>query len=348
MKVSLITYHDEDNYGAILQTYATYNALKKLNVDVEIIDYRMQHKQSLLSLLLFAIRRYRHQSFRNKYFDSRTRIYNSLDELRADPPISDCYIVGSDQTWNPEISKEHALAYFLDFGGDKVRRVSYAASIGLDQWKEDTNAPTEKVKRALAKFHSVLVREKQAVEICKSIFDIEAHQVVDPVLLFNDYSELIGNYNTEKGKMVIYKLINNQDFYNKSKIIADYFEMHRVSVGSIRKLKGIRCPYPESVENWVKQFATAELVFTDSFHGTILSLLYHKPFVVYVGDPKRVSRLTSILSEVGLLNRICTADDSVEHLIEVAKSPVDWSYVDKKINSIRLTSFDKLRAALFD
>lgn len=348
MKVSLITYHDEDNYGAILQAYATYKALISIGVEAEVIDFRMPHKQNLLSKIIFSLRRYRHQSFRSKFLDRRTRIYNSLEELRSDPPKSDCYLVGSDQTWNPEISQEHAMTYFLDFGEDNVKRISYAASIGLDQWKEDRNAPTEKVKIALAKFNSILVREKQAVEICKNVFNVEAQQVVDPVLLFNSYPELTGYYKTETGKMVVYKLIKNMDFYNKSKIIADHFDMHRVSVGSVRKLKGIQCPYPESVDNWVKQFATAELVFTDSFHGTILSLLYHKPFVIYVGDPKRVSRLTSILSEVGLLDRICTSDHSAEHLIKVAKSPIDWGFVDQRLLALREKSYEMLKVAIYE
>ena len=138
------------------------------------------------------------------------------------------------------------------------------------------------------------------------------------------------------------------DFYNKSQIIADYFDMHRVSVGSVRKLKGIRCPYPESVDKWGKQFATAALVFTDSFHGTILSLLYHKPFVIYVGDPKRVSRLTSILSEVGLLDRICTSEHSADYLIRVANRPIDWNSVDKRLLELREKSFEMLKAAIYE
>lgn len=348
MKVSLITYHDEDNYGAILQAYATYKVLKEIGLDAEIIDYRMPHKQNLLSKIVFALRRYRHQRFRKRYFDKRTQIYTCLEELRANPPESDCYIVGSDQTWNPEISKEHAMAYFLDFGEDNIKRLSYAASIGLSQWVEDKNAPTETVKNALAKFHTVLVREQHAVKICNDSFGIKAQQVIDPVLLFKSYPELTGNFEIERGKMVVYKLIKNMDFYNKSKIIADKFNMHRVSIGSVRRLKGIKCPYPESVDKWVKQFATSELVFTDSFHGTILSLLYHKPFVIYVGDPNRVSRLSSILSEVGLEDRICTSEHSSDYLIKIAKNPIDWDFVDRRLSELRDESIRILKASIYE
>lgn len=346
MKVSLITYHDEDNYGAILQSYATYKMLNELGYDAEIINLHMPHKQPLFNKLVFALRRFRHNSFRKKYFKKTTRLYTSLEELRKDPPQSDCYIVGSDQTWNPEISKEYALAYFLDFGVNDVRKITYAASIGLNEWEENPYAPTEKVKSLLAKYHKILVREKRAVEICKETFGVDAEQVIDPVLLFPSYPEFTGNYKIEAGKMVVYKLIKNMDFYNKSELIANAMGLHRVSVGSVRRIKGAKCPYPQSVDKWVKQFATAELVFTDSFHGTIISLLYHKPFVIYMGNPKRVGRLYSILSAVGLEDRICTSEHPLEHLIEVAKRPIDWDAVDGKIELMRRESIVKLKEAL--
>ena len=346
MKVSFITYHDEDNYGAILQAYATYKILNELGYDAEIINLHMPHEQTIVSKFVFALRRFRHNAFRKKYFTKTTRIYTTLEELRKDPPKSDCYIVGSDQTWNPEISKEYALAYFLDFGRDDIRRISYAASIGLSNWEESPYAPTEKVKSLLKKYHRILVREDRAVEICKDVFGVEAQQVVDPVLLFPNYPEFTGEYKVEAGKMVVYKLIKNMDFYNKSELIANAFNMHRVSVGSVRRIKGAKCPYPQSVDKWVKQFATAELVFTDSFHGTIISLLYHKPFVIYMGDPKRVGRLYSILSAVGLEDRICTFEHSLEHLLDVAKRPVDWEAVDRKIEVMRKHSINLLKEAL--
>lgn len=346
MKVSLITYHDEDNYGAILQSYATYKMLNELGYDAEIIDFRMRHIQPLFNRLVFAIRRIRHNVFRKKWLNKRTRVYNSVAELRKDPPLSDCYLVGSDQTWNPCISKDNALAYFLDFGPETIRRVSYAASFGNDKWEDSIYAPTSVVRNILCKYHKVLVREDKAVDICKEVFNVDAQQVLDPVLLFSSYPELTGKYTIEKGKMIVYKLINNEDFYMKSALIADSLGMHRLSLGSVRRIKGAKCPYPESVDKWVKQIATSELVFTDSFHGTIVSLLYHRPFVIYVGDPNRVGRLSSILKVVGLEDRVCSPKDSLNILLETAKRKIDWSMVDRTINDLRLISIQKLKDAL--
>lgn len=347
MKVSLLTYHDEDSYGAILQTYATYKKLQELCEKVELIDLRFTHLDSLLSKLVFCIRRIKHNYFRYKHFN-RTRTYRSLEELRKNPPTSDCLIVGSDQTWNPEISKELAMAYFLDFGDKDIKRISYASSIGLNDWKEDQYAPTRDVANALKRFDHILVRENKVVEICKEKFGVDSTRVCDPVLLYPNYDELTGRYDIDKSKMVLFKLVNQEDFYIKSKQIAEKLGYYCVSIGSVRQINGIKCPYPQSINAWVRQIASSSLVFTDSFHGTVLSLLYHKQFVVYVSNYSRVVRIVSLLEEVGLAGRICSPEDNIEHLIEVVSAPIDYNEVDKKMKLWRDFSINQLKKALYD
>ena len=105
MKVSIITYHDEDNYGATLQAYATYRAVKELGYTPEIINLHMAHRESIPSKIVFSLKRYRFNRFRSKFMPNKTRIYKSLQELQKMPPKSNVYLVGSDQTWNPVISK---------------------------------------------------------------------------------------------------------------------------------------------------------------------------------------------------------------------------------------------------
>lgn len=347
MKVSLITYHDEDNYGAILQTYATYRAVESFGFEAEIINLHLPHNQGIISGLVFSLKRKRFNNFRNKYFKKITRLYTSIEELRENPPSSDCYLVGSDQTWNPLISKENAMAYFLDFGDDNIKRISYASSFGLNEWQESKYAPTESVKKALKRFQKLLVRENRALDICKETFGVDANQVVDPVLLFSNYEELTGPINeVVRNKMVLYKLIKKQDFYDKASLLAKALNFNQVSIGSVRRLKGVKSGYPESIENWIRQIATSELVFTDSFHGTVMSLLYHRLFVVYVGDIRRVSRIVSLLKQVDLEYRICSDEDSIEHIIEVAKTPINYQKVDKIIASLRMQSLNLFKKAL--
>lgn len=345
MKVSIITYHDEDNYGATLQAYATYRAIKELGHTPEIINLRMKHKRNLSTKVVFALKRYRFNNFRKKYMPNTTRVYTTVDDLRNNPPVSDVYLVGSDQTWNPTISKDYALAYFLDFGNESQKRISYAASFGTSVWTDTEVAKKEYVKHLLSRFSSLLVREDRAVEICRKEFGVSAKQVVDPVLLFSSYPELTGRI-TPVNEIVVYKILNDPEFYIRAVDLGNKLDCNVRSIGSLRHPKGIKIAYPERIEKWLSTIAGAKFVFTDSFHGTVISLLYHKQFVVYVGDKRKMSRITSLLGMLGLSNRICSSGDSLASIHETLLFPIDYSYVDEILNNKRALSFQLLRNAI--
>lgn len=345
MKVSIITYHDEDNYGATLQAYASYRAVKELGHTPEIINLHMRHKDSLPSKILFALKRLRFNSFRKKNMPNKTRLYTSVEQLRNNPPESDVYLVGSDQTWNPTISKEYALAYFLDFGKEEQKRISYASSFGTSTWVESEVAKKDKVGELLSRFSTLLVREDKAVEICKNEFGLEAKQVLDPVLLFPSYPELTGKIK-QTNDIVIYKILNDSEFYSRAVELGQHFGCDVRSIGSMRRPKGIKTAYPERIEKWISNIASAKYVFTDSFHGTVLSLLYHRQFVVYVGDKRKMSRITSLLSLVGLTDRIFSKEDSLNCISEKLSSPIDFSHVDEVLNNQRALSFERLKKAI--
>lgn len=346
MKVSILTYHWEDNYGATLQAYATYKAIQELGHTPEFIDLRLPYHPSLKSRIVFFLKRYRFNSFRNKYFKNLTPItYWSVEELRNNPPVSDCYLVGSDQTWNPQIGKSLLPAFFLTFGNDSIRRVSYATSIGLNDWEESNFITNDEIRNALAKFKKILLREDSAIRIAKNVFDADASQVIDPVLLFPRYPELTGDLKLSS-EIIAYKLINDEGFYEMAHDVAKELNSPIRSIGSVRTLKGYNASYPETPERWIKRIAEASLVLTDSFHGTVFSLLYHKPFVIYIGDPNRITRIVSLLSQLGLSDRILTRENSINDFMKIVSNPIDWENVDRILADLRKDSFDKLRKAL--
>ena len=346
MTVSILTYHWEDNYGATLHAYATSKAIKCLGHTPEFIDLRLPYKPSLKSRIIFSLKRYRFNKFRHKYFKNRTkRTYWSVEDLRNNPPKSDCYLVGSDQTWNPQIGKELLPAFFLTFGESSIKRVTYATSIGLNQWEESPFISNKEISTALKNFDSILLREDSGLKIAKEIFNITAKQVIDPVLLFPCYPELTGEIRQSR-EIITYKLINDKNFYELGKELADILGLPIRSIGSVRKPSGFKTSYPESIEDWIKRIAGAEIVITDSFHGTVISLLYHRPFVIYVGDRNRITRILSLLAILDLEDRIVTESNDVEFIRLVALKEIDWEEVDKRLNSLRQKSLQLLSESL--
>ena len=345
MKVSIITYHDEDNYGATLQAYATYKAVESLGFKPEIVNLHMVHKVGFPTKVLFGIKRLRFNKFREKYMPNKTRLYTDVDDLRKYPPESDVYLVGSDQTWNPTISKRHAKAYFLDFGKMNQKRISYASSFGNDKWIETPYITKTEADTFLKRFSTLLVREDKAVEILKNEFGLSSAQVLDPVLLFPSYSELTGKIE-DSGKLIIYKIVNDPLFYRKAVDLGILLGIKVQSIGSMRQIKGVISKYPERIEKWIANIASAQYVFTDSFHGTVLSIIYHRQFAVYVGDKGKMSRLYSLLKLVGLEDRVFSANDNPQTIVNMLQKPINYERVDVILNEERSKSLSLLEKAI--
>ena len=157
MKIKTITCHDVYNLGASLQAYALQNYLLSLGHEVEIIHYKPDYLSNhhklwlvanpkfnipfikqlyLLAKLpgrLIALKRKKvFDSFTSKYL-RLTRRYNSYEDLKNDAPEADCYIAGSDQIWNTLFRNGRDAAFYLDFGNQNIKRISYAASFATPE-----------------------------------------------------------------------------------------------------------------------------------------------------------------------------------------------------------------------
>ena len=346
MKVSILTYHWEDNYGATMQAYATYKAVEELGYTPEFIDLRLPYKPRLKSRIVFSLKRLRFNKFRKRFFKNlSSKTYWSIEELRKDPPKSDCYLVGSDQTWNPQIAKSLLPAFFLTFGDDAVKRITYATSIGLNEWEDSPYITNSEIQTVLQRFTKILLREDSGIRIAKEVFGVAAIQVIDPVLLFPSYHELTGEIQQSE-EIITYKLINDEGFYEIARSVALTMSLPIRSIGSVRRPFGYKASYPESVEGWIKRIAGASVVMTDSFHGTVISLLYHRSFVVYIGDPKRITRIVSLLTQLGLEDRILTRSNSQDEIRKKVMEPIDWDEVDSRLTTLRKDSLELLRDSL--
>ena len=346
MKISLLTFSKESNFGANLQCYALCKALQSMGHDVYIIDIQLHKKAANWhdALLQLPMKWYFSQ-FRRKYLNFFTRKFKTVADLQSVEHKSDLYIVGSDQVWNPDITRHlDPLVYFFSFLPDGVRRISYAASFGTESWL--SSALTEEVKTLLHKFNAVSVREKTGVAICKETLGIEARLVVDPTLLLSSYDEICGKYNPQRetNELVYFTFIRNKA---EQKVIAEFAKannMLAMALRSNRPIPGFKRRVYLSVSEWLNSIRYAKLVVTSSFHCMVFCIIFHKKFVSFPANAERATRQENLLAQLGLSDHFCKdTNDLYKTMEHVINKDIDYDAIDEKIKKMREESLNFLR-----
>lgn len=371
LKAGIITFHRATNYGAVLQAYALQNALKYLGVDVDIIDNRndrvdvlyskfrpslmdKSRKISYHSILGFIsqIINYEVNVRKRKLFDDFieqylciSSKYNSYEELQLDECQYDFFICGSDQVWNLGITDNNGI-YFLNFTSGRKRN-SYAASLGSAQISE-FNANI--YRNYLKDFSYVSVREKSNVEVLGNVYGKEVKCVLDPTFLLSENDWIRCCVPIDDGipeKFILfYELydLDNQKLHEFVIGISKATGYPIVHIGNNRKFKChnlINCiPSPDQ---WVWLFRSAQYVVTNSFHGTVFSINFHKQFYtgLLVPDGRHANvRMNDILNELGLSDRIIDYSEKFDENVLLKR--VDWRCVDKLLSELKKSSFEFL------
>lgn len=351
MKISLLTIWHCCNYGAELQTYATVKALTELGHQVEVIDYRLTEtppkttKDKIAKLIsLMTLSHFKFSRFWNKFLKNKTCHYRNAEELKRNPPKADVYIVGSDQVWNEDITKDKADVYFLCFGNDNVVRMSYSSSIGVDFWNGSEKI-TVIVKDQFNKFKAISCRETTGCRVLRETFGKEVTHVLDPTMLHESYPELTGNIKKRK-TLVFYPLTTYPELESLSKELAKELGLEFIN-NNKRSMLTKHIPWNRrSVEQWVKNIAEAEFVVTHSFHGLAFCIIYKKSFVIVKAkDSNRQTRLTDLLNELGLTDRFFNSCEEAKNST-IWKKPIDYDKVYLKLEKMKNDSYNYLKAAL--
>jgi len=357
------------NYGGILQNYALQKVLKDMGHEVWTIDrnfnsppYR-KYASIIKRMLLKPFNRNapirvwptkKEEEIITQYI--RAFIKNNIqttEKITSTKQLKrlhkkyafDAYIVGSDQVWRPRYSP-CLTNYFLDFleNDHNVKKIAYAASFGVDEW-EFTQEQTKECARLAKQFHAISVREDSGIELCKKYLGVDAVHLLDPTLLLNkeDYLSLINNASTtpSKGNLFVYILDKDEKKTNIVNEVAKYrnltpFELlPKQFLIEANKSEIEKCIYPP-IEQWLRAFVDAEFIITDSFHGTIFSIIFEKPFLV-IGNKKRgISRFNSLLDLLNLRQRKI---DEVENIdSSILKGKIDDDRIDSLINHLRKKS----------
>ncbi len=343
MKIGLLTYHHSKNYGAVLQTYATCRILKELGHDVEIINIRQLEKKKLRHIVFYKKDR-DFTNFMSKFYPPETSLIESYEQLKKIKFKYDCLLVGSDQVWNPSISLDKCMAYYLDFGDSNILRISYASSLGISEWPKKFENLKPMVAKALSKFNSISVRENTGKQLLKTEFGIDSNVVLDPTMLHSSYPE-INNKIPETNNIVCYLLNRTKEQLDTVRLISKTLNLSAQIITSVYPIPGMKYTYPPSIENWIKYIGGAKLVITDSFHGLVFSLLYQRNFVVVAVNNGRNSRLLDLLQMVGLKNRYFLSLDELKNS-SVLYDQIDYTNVNKIIQEKRIDSINFLKNAL--
>lgn len=344
MKLAIITQALRTNYGGILQNYALQTVLKRKGHSVVTLqkNQKMQvlYPRYLLTIIkriilkivgsyrqpIFYEKKYNHDfsivtkntmDFVDKYIS--LKVFNCLQNEINETDF-DGYVVGSDQVWRPAYNNLEDT--FLSFTrGWKVKRYAYAASFGTDQW-ELTPEQTVTCAELLKNFDFITFREFSGVNLCSQHFKSQSDHVLDPTMLLDrsDYNLLIQEGDTHKseGQLFVHLLDKTDDKLKLVDKISKEKQWDCFSVNSEEDEHNLLAPVSKriqpSVQQWLRSFQEAQFVITDSFHATVFSIIFNKPFIVYANKDRGLARFTSLLEMFGIKNRIVTSSNEYSQL----------------------------------
>lgn len=342
MKIGILTLPLHINYGGILQAWALQTVLQRMGHDVDVFDKRHNNRWFYPGLILkrWALKIFgfpnicilsEHKNIRlRKLIRQNTdrfieryinkRIVISLYDIRDSE--YDAIVVGSDQIWRQKYftsSWGNRMAdAFLRFTDNwKIKRLSYAASFGLDNINEYSLVDKNECRDALMLFDSVSVRESSGVTLCRDLFGINAVKVLDPTMLLSaaDYIALANDTvnSNRQGGLLCYFLDSDT---NAVKITENICNMKGLSPYYVNAdTTNDSLPLSEriqpSVEQWLQGFVNADYVVTDSFHACVFSIIFGKQFIVVGNATRGLSRIESLLKEFGLEERLFVGNPAV-------------------------------------
>lgn len=360
MKIGILTVPFNNNYGGFLQAFALKRVLESIGHTVMIINRQRNRNRTLRSIFGDLLRclhlledkqrklsKYTNQ-FQKKYMFPYTKKYYSSQELRDCVKYKfDAVIVGSDQVWRYRYFKDWIDDFFCNFlEGTKIPHFSYAASMGTDEM----DYPQDKIEicsKLLKNFKAISVREESSVKLLKEYFGVENTQVVlDPTFLLDKqvYVDLFKDKYTKPEKPFIftYVLDDSKEIHQSIEAFSCQMNMPVVNIkaqtGNINEIDVI-----EPVEKWLSAIYYADYVITDSFHGTVFSLIFNKQFVVYGNAQRGMSRMQDLLNRVELTDRLFSSNIAIgEKLVE----GINWDSVNDLISTFKDSSMYFLKNAL--
>ena len=322
----------------IIKKVGVIGVVHETNIGNNLIKYAMSIKLKELGYSPYIIGT--HMDNTNISFINRTTnlviIKKNFSEIKKDD--YDILMVNSDQTWRK--FDKHFYDYgFLKFAKNwNIKKFVYGASIGYDDWKL-TYEDDQIAKSLLKNFTEISIREKGSKQLIEQHFGINPTVVLDPTLLIdkNYYLNIIKDYKSErniKNKYIfIYTIFHSEyitDAINQAKKIFNYetyyFLLNKNS----------------SIEEFIYYMIKSKAVVTNSYHGTVLSIIFNKPFITIYDKSNAKERFTSLANLFGVHERIFENNQKINY--EQLIKPLNLDY--KLLNKLRSKSINFLKRNL--
>lgn len=343
-KIAIITMNGNNNYGNKLQHYAVQETLKKYGFEVSTLAFWNYNKyEFLLKNFVKILTKKRYRNF--KRFDKRIKYSKSIFYKNKKYKISDnfdYYVVGSDQVWNSTISSFRTF-YLLDFVPKNKKKISFSASFGTDYIE---NKYLKAFQDNLQKFNKISVREVAGYNLIKQILGREDVEVlVDPTMLLttDEWNKVIKKPNEYNGEKYILNYFLGDISNEKNNFINEIAKKYDCKIINLLNPSD---PYYSSGPSeflWLEKNAT--LICTDSFHSTVFSIIYNKPFIVFERQQKGLkninSRIDTLLKTFKLENRWYDSQKMNTNYLEH-----NYTEAYKILNNERKKSASFLRDAL--
>lgn len=386
-KVALVTCYFHPNYGSMLQAYATQKILDDWKIPCENICIdglkkeidgfktrfylkQMTNPQIFTGTVMRIARKELHRTLYGETFGkkmdirmkkfkefetSRFRVskrYSSKKELSEACRYYTDVLVGSDQLWLP--SNIDADYYTLSWVPDEVNKISYATSFGTsfipkNLWK--------KTSAFLKRFQYLSTREQSGVKLIRQYTGREARLVCDPTLLFteDDWMEIQQKDSIVSGDYILcYFLGNNtadREFAIRLRKETGYKIVALLHLDEYIKNDcgyADETPFDIGPGELVNLIRHAKYIVTDSFHGTVFSILNRKCFFTSRRINKKGilctnNRLDSLFETLGITGRIITGDEDIETCLS---RKLNYDMIHKQLEQFRVESKIYLKNAL--
>ena len=361
-KIGILTYHACFNYGACLQAYALQNSIMKIQPDCEIIDYQSETLRNICDVfskkpdnkkeVIKNITRYPYKAQlnrRQKLFEDfinndliLSRRCTTEADVEKQAEQYECIVCGSDQTWNLEPSIRYCNeVYYLNFP-KKQRRVTYATSFG--QWVEKIASREDEILPWIKSFDILSMREESGVEYLRSK-GLKCEHVLDPTLLLrvDEYDKICRVPDMDRPYVLMFSWNCAKEVIDVARKVSKQLNCDLINIVAPPRalFSGVKRKLDVGPKEFLGLVKNAEFVVTNSFHGTVFSSLYNKPFASVISGSVD-KRRQSLMHQLGLENNLIRPEEfDVNKILKT-----DFDVVNKNIENIKKKSIDYLTKAV--